>query len=171
MLVLSRKEGESIKLTEVDVEIRVVGLTRSKVQLGIEAPASITVRRGELPQRSSDRYGPAEQQRLSTELTRLEAEVIALAELAGSESTGEEACNHAGRIAAEAMERLIGIKRSVQLASAVKPEPTPISELVTVRTEVIDRLRTGQPDDVQPTGCVRQTTAGYLDGGRSCSVA
>lgn len=170
MLVLSRKAGESIKLPEVDVEIRIVGLKKSKVQLGIEAPESITVNRGELTPRTSAPCGQAEQQRLNTELTRLEAELIALAELAVTESSGQRGPGDAGRIAIEAIERLARIKRSIPFAE-IRPDPKPISELVTVRSEVIDRLRIGQPEELQPTDCVRQTTAGYLVPGQSCSVA
>jgi carbon storage regulator CsrA len=170
MLVLSRKEGESITLPEVNVEVRVIGLRRSKVQLGIQAPKEITVSRGEQPQRVPSHCSQAEHQRLTTELARLEADVIALAELAGAQLSGNRDHN-AGRIAADAIERLGGIKRSIHLASPARTEPKPISELVTVRTEVIDRLRIGQPDEVQPTDYVRQSSAGYLVLSRNCNVA
>lgn len=49
MLVLSRKEGERIKLEYEDIEITVV-VVRSgdKVRLGIQAPKSVHIRRSEL---------------------------------------------------------------------------------------------------------------------------
>ena len=159
MLVLSRREGESIKLAEVDVEIRVVGLRRSKVQLGIEAPAELTIRRGELPQRTSPSTDQAEDQRLDTELTRLETELIALAELAAAKLSRDEDRDHVRRITADASARLKGIRRSIQ--ASTNNDLQRISELVSVRTDVIDRLRLGSPTDLNSTDQVRQTTAGY----------
>jgi carbon storage regulator len=47
MLVLSRKPGESLKLGE-DVEITVLKVTASGVSLGIKAPRSLAIVRGEL---------------------------------------------------------------------------------------------------------------------------
>lgn len=171
MLVLSRREGESITFPELGVEIRVVGLRKSKVQLGIEAPREITVSRGEqadrVPMRSE--CSLVDQQRADhqiAELVRLEAELIELAELA--ERTDS---NRATEIAGDAIERIAGIKRSVRLASHSLAEPKSISELVTVRTDVIDTLRIGQTEEVQRGECVRQRPAGYAVLSPSCSVA
>lgn len=47
MLVLSRKEGESIKIG-ADIDIRVVEIEGGKVRLGITAPREIGVFRSEL---------------------------------------------------------------------------------------------------------------------------
>lgn len=47
MLVLSRKCDEEVRIGD-DIVIRVVQLTGGRVRLGIEAPAEIRVRRGEL---------------------------------------------------------------------------------------------------------------------------
>jgi carbon storage regulator len=44
MLVLSRKVGESIKLSD-DIEITVLALDHTRVRLGIRAPRHIDVRR------------------------------------------------------------------------------------------------------------------------------
>jgi carbon storage regulator len=44
MLVLSRKIGESIKLSE-DIEITVLAVDNGRVRLGIRAPRHINVRR------------------------------------------------------------------------------------------------------------------------------
>ena len=55
MLVLSRKQGESIEFSGLDVVVRVISLKRSKVQLGIEAPRQITVHRSEKAVESQQR--------------------------------------------------------------------------------------------------------------------
>lgn len=47
MLILSRKEDESIQIGE-DIEIKVVQTARSFVKIGIEAPKSVLVLRKEL---------------------------------------------------------------------------------------------------------------------------
>ncbi len=47
MLVLTRKKGEAIHIGN-DVEVRVLSVQGNRVRLGIEAPAHIDVRRGEL---------------------------------------------------------------------------------------------------------------------------
>jgi carbon storage regulator CsrA len=157
MLVLSRKEGESITFPEIDVEVRVIGLRKSKVQLGIEAPQDITVNRGEQAQRVPRKeFGSSRADQMAAELVRLETAVIALAEMASRTDRDE-----AGRIAGEAMERIAGIKRSTPFASCKDTEPKSISELVTVRTDVIDRLRIGEPEEAQSADRVRQSPAGY----------
>ena len=55
MLVLSRKEGESIEFRDLDVCVRVIQLKKSKVQLGIEAPRTIQVDRTETLGRYADK--------------------------------------------------------------------------------------------------------------------
>ncbi len=52
MLVLSRRERESIKLGD-SIVVTVVRVSGDKVRLGIEAPADILVLRNELEPRSS----------------------------------------------------------------------------------------------------------------------
>lgn len=47
MLILSRKEDESIQIGE-DIEIKVVQTARGFVKIGIEAPKSVLVLRKEL---------------------------------------------------------------------------------------------------------------------------
>ena len=47
MLVLSRKVGERV-LLGVDVEVVVLGIRGSRVQLGFQAPPETTIRREEL---------------------------------------------------------------------------------------------------------------------------
>ena len=50
MLVLSRKRGEAIRIHE-DIVVTVIQLGRGRVQLGIQAPANVTVNREEIHQR------------------------------------------------------------------------------------------------------------------------
>ena len=108
MLVLSRKEGESIEFRDLNVCVRVIQLKKSKVQLGIEAPRAIQVDRTETLARYDDnehssgrqnlsglnrevelKRGQTNQseseQRLLDELAKFEVEVMALAELVNSE--------------------------------------------------------------------------------------
>lgn len=47
MLVLARKVGESIRISD-DIVVKVLHIGRGRVQLGIEAPREITIRREEL---------------------------------------------------------------------------------------------------------------------------
>lgn len=60
MLILSRKMDESIVIGEA-VTIKVLGMKGGEVRLGIEAPDSVKILRGELVGRSghdSDRSAP-----------------------------------------------------------------------------------------------------------------
>lgn len=50
MLVLSRKQGQSIRISD-DIVITVVELGRGRVQLGIEAPGEVPVHREEVFER------------------------------------------------------------------------------------------------------------------------
>ena len=50
MLVLSRKENEEVVIGN-NVSIRILGVFGNRVRLGISAPDSIRIRRGELPER------------------------------------------------------------------------------------------------------------------------
>ena len=51
MLVLSRKRGEAIRIHD-DIVVTVIQLGRGRVQLGIQAPADVTVNREEVHRRS-----------------------------------------------------------------------------------------------------------------------
>ncbi len=48
MLVLSRKEGQTIVLDGVGVTFSVERISGEQVKIGIEAPPGVTIRRGEL---------------------------------------------------------------------------------------------------------------------------
>jgi carbon storage regulator len=52
MLVLSRREGERIRLGD-SIVVTVVKVAGDRVRLGIEAPADVLVLRGELNQREA----------------------------------------------------------------------------------------------------------------------
>ncbi len=54
MLVLSRKEGESILIPDLNIEIKVVKLNGGRVRLGLAAPEDQTILRGELCSWHSD---------------------------------------------------------------------------------------------------------------------
>jgi len=53
MLVLSRKPGETIQISD-NIEIRILEVKGDTVRLGIEAPKSVEILRGELVQSVSD---------------------------------------------------------------------------------------------------------------------
>jgi carbon storage regulator len=48
MLVLTRKIGQKIRIPEMNVLIKVVEIREERVRLGIKAPESIRILRGEL---------------------------------------------------------------------------------------------------------------------------
>jgi len=60
MLVLSRKCDSQIVIGP-DVTIKVLGIHKRHVRLGIEAPSGISVRRGELPRTAVRGQAPVQQ--------------------------------------------------------------------------------------------------------------
>jgi carbon storage regulator len=54
MLVLSRKQGESILLPRQDVSVTILGVSRNRVRIGITAPRDVTVYRGEIWNRAEE---------------------------------------------------------------------------------------------------------------------
>lgn len=66
MLVLSRKTNETIQIGD-NIEIRIIEVKGDTVRLGIEAPKSIDILRGELIQTISE---------TNTEATQVDASVI-----------------------------------------------------------------------------------------------
>jgi carbon storage regulator len=56
MLVLSRKVGEAIVIGEA-IRITVVALAGNRIRLGIEAPAAVSILRGELAAGDNDDAG------------------------------------------------------------------------------------------------------------------
>jgi carbon storage regulator len=59
MLVLSRKNGEAIRIHD-QVTVTVLAIRGNRVQLGIDAPAGVFVRRSELPGRPAPAARPAD---------------------------------------------------------------------------------------------------------------
>ena len=57
MLVLTRKQTQVIKLGE-DITVTVVRMSNGSVQLGIEAPSSIRIMRGEICETICSRSEP-----------------------------------------------------------------------------------------------------------------
>lgn len=57
MLVLSRDIGQMIKIGD-DIEIRILGIERGQIRIGIEAPRSVTVVRSELLDRPRKTEAP-----------------------------------------------------------------------------------------------------------------
>ncbi len=53
MLVIARKKGQTIRFPDLDVEVKVCRLKRQSVTVGIDAPRSVEVLRGELDNRTS----------------------------------------------------------------------------------------------------------------------
>ena len=195
MLVLSRKQGESVEFAELDVVVRVISLKKSKVQLGIEAPRHITVSRSEIagerasgPAVDAGGADPDSQARILEQLARIEAELAALAELAAAKDRVI-----ARNLAADSIERLAGIKRTLRLSMRQRSAARPISDFIKVRADVIERLRDvpqreqnrADPDCEQPiawpssnpdrASCAREWQPGYAinstQTARACSVA
>jgi carbon storage regulator len=55
MLVLNRRVGEQIVIPDCNLTVTVLDASGSRVRLGVDAPSSVSIRRGELPAR-----GPAQ---------------------------------------------------------------------------------------------------------------
>lgn len=48
MLVLSRKLNEEVVIPDLNITVRIVGMTSGRVQLGIDAPREIQISRPEI---------------------------------------------------------------------------------------------------------------------------
>lgn len=67
MLVLSRKVGEAICIDD-NITVTVVHLTNGRVRIGIDAPQSVPIIRGELEQWKTDCANPCEPRSKTVEL-------------------------------------------------------------------------------------------------------
>jgi carbon storage regulator CsrA len=157
MLVLSRKENEAIEFPALGVVIRVFGLTRKRVQLGIDAPISLKVTRGERTSAAKS-SSPVEsidsiaEHVIGEEFARLESELAALAELA---AVNELPLSR--QVAADATERVSRIRRTMT------------ATLRRHEAAVMDELRQTSPRETEWTHaknqavapCVRQSPADY----------
>jgi carbon storage regulator CsrA len=183
MLVMSRKQGESIELSELGVVVKVISLKRSKVQLGVDAPPQITVNRSEIAadrkKSAGDGNGPfpdgLADQHLLEHLAHIEGELAALAELADPKDR-----LLAQQLASDSIQRLAGIRRTLRFAARrgneaqLGSEAQPIANFVRVRSDVLECLRDDQEDEAesehslelkasedQQTSCVRQSHSSY----------
>lgn len=84
MLILSRKEGESIRLSD-DIEVAVVAVDGQRVRLGIKAPRHVKVVRSELLEQAES----ANQQAV-TKFSTGELSPLAKAALAAKQAKSSE---------------------------------------------------------------------------------
>ena len=159
MLVLSRKENETIEFPALGVVIRVFGMTRMRVQLGIEAPASLKVIRGEKTSAADAALPPAAsvdsiaEHVIGEQFGRLESELAALAELT---TTNDQPL--ARQIAADAAERMLRIRRTVA-ASLRRHEAAVTDELQ--QAPATESQWSCAEDRATASPCVRQSPAEY----------
>ena len=179
MLVLSRKQGESIEFRDLNVCVRVIQLKKSKVQLGIEAPRAIQVDRTETLARYDDnehssgrqnlsglnrefelKRGQTNQseseQRLLDELAKFEVEVMALAELVNSEHQ-----DLARQAALVSLERLNGVRKMLRVSSPAQGTSRSISDFIRTRKSQSHGSSSGDKaaDDIVRQDCQELTPA------------
>lgn len=75
MLILQRKEGESLRIGE-DIEITVVSVDAGRVRLAIDAPRSLSILRTELLRAADTNQASAREEAMPTELLDFLGEVI-----------------------------------------------------------------------------------------------
>ena len=191
MLVLSRKEGESIEFRDLNVCVRVIQLKKSKVQLGIEAPREIQIDRSEIVERSSP-SAPAVQstggvgslednvnrdevdQQLLDELAKLEVEVLALSELVASKDR-----DLARQTATVSLERVNALRKTLSVMSSQRGTTRSMAEFMRLRSKRIEASAgTGNSDpdfqsqdepvskwdrsSLDRADCIRQAGTGYF---------
>ncbi len=76
MLVLSRKVGETIQIG-TDITLTINRVSGGRVQIGIEAPREVAIRRGELPAATKDTTS-LQLVAMITELANAETQVLNL---------------------------------------------------------------------------------------------
>lgn len=190
MLVLSRKEGESIEFRDLNVCVRVIQLKKSKVQLGIEAPREIQIDRSEIVERSSplaavqstggvgsleDNVNRDEvDQQLLDELAKLEVEVLALSELVASKDR-----DLARQTAAVSLERVNALRKTLSVMSSQRGTTRSMAEFMRLRSKRIEASAgTGNSDpdfqsqdepvskwdrsSLDRADCIRQAGTGYF---------
>jgi len=169
MLVLSRKLGESVEIGDNKVIVRVLGIKRSKVQLGVDAPPEVAIHRSEkadqysgqeskhsrLPRPTSTRgrertWLPDES--ILEDLARIQAEIMALMELVGVE---EQLV--ARQVASEAVERLTAIKRTVRSVRRQSSEQ-PIGSFMDSRSRALQQMHCDDTNEVDSQSEVEART-------------
>lgn len=164
MLVLSRKQGESIEFPELNVVIRVMQLKKSKVQLGIEAPRTIKVDRSEMvskkrnghstsisseacsrtrsestPSKSESRGGTSETSKLDDLPRRMTDDLLKLeAEVAAmAELVATKDRELARQVAAVSIERSASLRRAI-CAAERSGQARPIADFMKARSMVLE---------------------------------
>ncbi len=163
MLVLSRKDNETIEFPSLGVVIRVFGLTRKRVQLGIDAPVSLKIIRGEQADDGSTASVSVDsiaEQVIGEEFKKLESQLAALAELADSKDQ-----RLARQVAADLIDRMTRIKRTV--TASLRGRDQTLSKELGRSPRDEDRQRPTREELVwhqanrDEPAWVRQTPAGY----------
>ncbi len=166
MLVLSRKENESIEFPALGVVIRVIGLTRKRVQIGIDAPISLKVARGELAAAGSVPPVPVDsiaEHVIGAEFKRIESDLAALTSFAG-----EEDRPRAQKAVGDLIDRMTRIKRTV--SASLRERDKKVVDGMRSKT----RQRSSSPskpespwqeaagsDPSCDAACVQQSSVGY----------
>ncbi len=157
MLVLSRKVGETIELPSLGVKIQIGSLKKSRVVIGIDAPGEVEILRGEKVGDSTfDRRLSLGERTLNEQLIALEAEIVALSEMASDEH------DQTAKITArESIARLRKLRRQQQ--SEQSDSSQPLADFVAVRSEVLDHLMQNRKDALAENAksVVRQASVGY----------
>ena len=63
MLVLSRKKNQQVLFPDLDIEVEILGISGNSVSVGIRAPQSVHILRGELTKDESARRPKSEPRR------------------------------------------------------------------------------------------------------------
>ncbi len=158
MLVLSRKSGESVEFPSLGIVVRVIGLRKSRIELGIDAPSNVKIARGEnvsLGEVSGVINGHSDRSTLSPDFAYVEARIAALAELSDPKRRAV-----ANRVAAEAIERLGTIRKTLSGTGDRAPGATSLADFVNIRAEVLEELAY-RPDQSGSANVVRQPETGY----------
>ncbi|MEM9585893.1 MAG: carbon storage regulator [Planctomycetota bacterium] len=140
MLVLSRKESQSIEMPQLSVSLRVMQIRPGRVHLGLEAPQTVRIIRGELADACCEIEQPASvpaasQSAIHDSLRRLEKQIAALEELSAG---------HDAEIASEIAEEASG-------------------QVDFIRNQLLHARVTNRPDDriVEPDWNVTQSATGH----------
>ncbi|MCG8651250.1 MAG: carbon storage regulator [Pirellulales bacterium] len=160
MLVLSRKESESIEFPSLGIVVRVLGWTRKRVQLGIEAPISLKIIRSE--KTAAEDSAPVAissiaEHVIGEEFEKLESELTVLAELA--DPTDQRL---ARQVAENSIQRLSRIKRMI--SASLRRQDQQMAQQW--REQADDPQRHEEdvvrwPNADEPPTCVRQSGSPY----------
>lgn len=195
MLVLSRRLGESVEIGDNKVVVTVLGIRRSKVQLGVAAPPEVAIHRSEKADQycgqdsENARVHLRESQQLNLllgdsileDLARAQAEIVALTELVPLKERLV-----ARQVAAEAVERLTAIERTVRFVRRQTSEQ-PIGNFIGSRTRDLQQVHPEDGNQVDnpsadeaPSWCdsrddsttlIRETSSPFRGSSSHCTLA